>query len=355
MKQLTVIGLGNMGMKYLRDLATRPFSGWQVSGQTTSPEKVDRLQAEFPGMTVYQSFDEVIANPEVTAVLIATPNRFHFSMAKASLNAGKHVLLEKPAALSISEIQELTDLANKQHLTCDVMFQTRFSPAFQWLKQHLPELGDLQRFHWEVSQYYRPQSYFTEGNWTGTWAKDGGGILLNQAIHQLDLVNFLFGLPEKLVSQVSFGHYREIEVEDEAVLLLKYREGLLGTFVASLNEPLGKERLEIIGEKGSFRYEGQQLTWQTPEQTTTIHFTANDQRRKSHRAVIECFLQEIAESGIEARAGRSASGIPVSENQKDFQLIHGALLSTWEERWVELPIDGKQFMEKFSEHTKNLR
>lgn len=355
MKQLTVIGLGNMGMKYLRDLATRPFSGWQVSGQTTSPEKVDRLQAEFPGMTVYQSFDEVIANPEVTAVLIATPNRFHFSMAKASLNAGKHVLLEKPAALSISEIQELTDLANKQHLVCDVMFQTRFSPAFQWLKQHLPELGDLQRFHWEVPQYYRPQSYFTEGNWTGTWEKDGGGILLNQAIHQLDLVNFLFGLPEKLVSQVSFGRYREIEVEDEAALLLKYRDGLLGTFVASLNEPLGQERLEIIGEKGSVRYEGQQLTWQTPEQTTTITFTNNDQRRKSHRAVIEHFLQEITESGIESRAGRASSGIPASENQKDFQLIHGALLSTWEERWVELPIDGKQFMEKFSEHTKNLR
>lgn len=341
MKQLTVIGLGNMGMKYLRDLATRPFSGWQVSGQTTSPEKVDRLQAEFPGMTVYQSFDEVIANPEVTAVLIATPNRFHFSMAKASLNAGKHVLLEKPAALSISEIQELTDLANKQHLVCDVMFQTRFSPAFQWLKQHLPELGDLQRFHWEVPQYYRPQSYFTEGNWTGTWEKDGGGILLNQAIHQLDLVNFLFGLPEKLVSQVSFGRYREIEVEDEAALLLKYRDGLLGTFVASLNEPLSQERLEIIGEKGNFRYEGQQLTWQTPEQTTTITFTNNDQRRKSHRAVIEHFLQEITESGIESRAGRASSGIPASENQKDFQLIHGALLSTWEERWVELPIDGK--------------
>lgn len=355
MKQLTVIGLGNMGMKYLRDLATRPFSGWQVSGQTTSPEKVDRLQAEFPGMTVYQSFDEVITNPEVTAVLIATPNRFHFSMAKASLNAGKDVLLEKPAALSIAEIQELTDLAHKQHLVCDVMFQTRFSPAFQWLKQHLLELGDLQRFHWEVPQYYRPQSYFTEGNWTGTWEKDGGGILLNQAIHQLDLVNFLFGLPEKLVSQVSFGRYREIEVEDEAVLLLKYRDGLLGTFVASLNEPLGQERLEIIGEKGNFRYEGQQLTWQTPEQTTTITFTNNDQRRKSHRAVIEHFLQEITESGIESRAGRASSGIPVSENQKDFQLIHGALLSTWEERWVELPIDGKQFMEKFAEHTKNLR
>ena len=355
MKELTVIGLGNMGMKYLRDLATRPFYGWQVSGQTTSPEKVDRLQAELPGLTVYQSFDEVIANPEVTAVLIATPNRFHFSMAKAALTAGKDVLLEKPAALSIAEIEELTDLANKQHLVCDVMFQTRFSPVFQWLKQHSPELGDLQRFHWEVPQYYRPQSYFTEGNWTGTWAKDGGGILLNQAIHQLDLVNFLFGLPEKLVSQVSFGRYREIEVEDEAVLLLKYREGLLGTFVTSLNEPLGQERLEIIGEKGSFRYEGQQLTWQTPEQTTTITFTNNGQRRKSHRAVIECFLQEITESGIEARADRASSGIPVSENQKDFQLIHGALLSTWEERWVELPIDGEQFMEKFSEHKKNLR
>ncbi|MEQ7214746.1 Gfo/Idh/MocA family oxidoreductase [Enterococcus asini] len=341
MKQLTVIGLGNMGMKYLRDLATKPFFGWQVSGQTTSPEKVVQLQAEFPGMTVYQSFNEVIANLEVTAVLIATPNRFHFSMAKASLNAGKHVLLEKPAALSIAEIEELTDLANKQHLVCDVMFQTRFSPVFQWLKQHLPELGDLQRFHWEVPQYYRPQSYFTKGNWTGTWEKDGGGILLNQAIHQLDLVNFLFGLPEKLVSQVSFGRYREIEVEDEAVLLLKYREGLLGTFVASLNEPLGQERLEIIGEKGSVRYEGQQLTWQTPEQTTTITFTDNDQRRKSHRAVIERFLQEITESGIESRAGRASSGIPASENQKDFQLIHGALLSTWEERWIELPIDGK--------------
>lgn len=340
MKQLTVIGLGNMGMKYLRDLATRPFLDWQVSGQTNSPEKVARLQAEFPGMTVYQSFDEVIANPEVTAALIATPNRFHFSMAKTALNAGKHVLLEKPAALSIAEIQQLTDLAHKQHLVCDVMFQTRFSPAFQWLKQHLPELGDLQRFHWEVPQYYRPQSYFTEDNWTGTWAKDGGGILLNQAIHQLDLVNFLFGLPEKLVSQVSFGRYREIEVEDEAALLLKYREGLLGTFVASLNEPLGQERLEIIGEKGSFRYEGLQLTWQTPEQTTTITFTDNDQRRKSHRAVLERFLQEITESGTELRAG-SASGIPVSENQKDFQLIHGALLSTWEERWVELPLDAK--------------
>lgn len=352
MKQLTVIGLGNMGMKYLRELATRPFSGWQVSGQTNSPEKVAWLQAEFPHMTSYQSFDEVMADSKVTAVLIATPNRFHFSMAKAALTAGKHVLLEKPAALSIAEIQELTDLAKKQHLTCDVMFQTRFSPAFQWLKQHLPELGNLQRFHWEVPQYYRPQSYFTEGNWTGTWEKDGGGILLNQAIHQLDLVNFLFGLPEKLVSQVSFGRYRDIEVEDEAVLLLKYREGLLGTFVASLNEPLGKERLEIIGEKGSFRYEGQQLTWQTPGQTTTITFSDNDQRRKSHRAVLERFLQEIMERDAEVTAGGSTSGIPVSENQKDFQLIHGALLSTWEERWVKLPIDGEVFMEKFVERTK---
>lgn len=339
MKQLTVIGLGNMGMKYLRELKLRPVSNWQVSGQTSSPEKIVHLEAEFPDMTVYQSFEAVITDPQVTAVLIATPNRFHFSMAKSALTAGKHVLLEKPAALSISEIQELTDLAKKQHLFCEVMFQTRFSPAFQWLKQHLPNLGNLQRFHWEVPQYYRPQSYFTEGNWTGTWTKDGGGILLNQAIHQLDLVNFLFGLPEKLVSQVSFGRYREIEVEDEAVLLLKYRQGLLGTFVASLNEPLGQERLEIIGEKGSIRYEGQQLTWQTPEQATTVTFTDSEQRRKSHRAVLELFLQDIVSSLEEKTSKQQPLGIPVSENQQDFQLIHGALLSTWEERWVSLPLD----------------
>lgn len=335
--RLVIIGYGNMGQRYIRELTTVPLPDVQIYGiQTGSQEKAETILLEYPEIKVFLDFEEVLLDPGVDAILIATPNRLHFPLAKAALLRNKHVLVEKPAAVSESEIQELSELSEQRHLICEVMFQSRFDPLISRIKVLMGNLGRIQRFQWNNPQYYRDAAYFLDGNWSGTWEQDGGGILLNQAIHQIDLLDFLFGSPVELVSSVSFGKYREIQVDDEAFLILRYACGLTGTFMASFAEPLGEESLEIIGEKGQIKVLSNVLTCQMVSgETFKETFPDQGQWELNRRELIRNFELAVR--------GQQRSLVPVSVNRRALMLIHGAWLSTWQRIWIQLPLKDDEY------------
>ncbi|GAB2021014.1 Gfo/Idh/MocA family oxidoreductase [Pseudolactococcus yaeyamensis] len=258
--KIGVVGLGNMGMTYAKALlAGRIPSAVLTAVCVNGAVKAEKARAEFgDNVQCFGDFQEFISSDEIEAVIIATPNQTHAPMATIAFQAGKHVLLEKPVSLDIREGYDLVALAESQGLTFAVMHHLRFNPQFQKLKALLETqiIGQIQRIHWDNLRYFRPQSYYNSLSWTGTWEKDGGGLLINQAIHELDLLNFLFGEPKSLLAYTQFGAYRNVEVDTESTLILTYPNGASTTFVTSINEPLGQENLRIVGELGEIKWLG---------------------------------------------------------------------------------------------------
>ncbi|MFY1067213.1 Gfo/Idh/MocA family protein [Enterococcus sp. AD013-P3] len=344
--RLVIIGYGNMGQRYVNELMEEPLENVRIYGvQTGNSQKAANIIGKWPELKVFVTFQGVLQDPLVEGVLIATPNRFHFAMAKEALLKNKHVLVEKPAAISEDEIMELTNLSESCGLICEVMFQSRFDPLVKRMKELSGTLGRLQRFQWNNPQYYRDAAYFLEGSWSGTWVQDGGGILLNQAVHQIDLLDFLFGSPNELVSSISFGKYRNIEVDDEAFLILRYPNGLTGTFMTSFAEPLGKESVELVGENGRLEVVGNRLTCQLISgETFTETFDEPKQWEKNRHELIRNF--ELAARGSQQ------SQVPVAVNLRALMLIHGAWLSSWQRKWIHLPLQNEEYCEGFRQYMK---
>ncbi|MDR2043458.1 MAG: Gfo/Idh/MocA family oxidoreductase [Clostridium sp.] len=372
MVRIGIIGLGNMGQRYLQEItagmadadraepavAVESAAASQTAGRaeigagTAAPlarvtavcsgsrEKRERVEQEMPEVLAVSAAEELLARKEVDAVVIATPNQTHAALTRQALLHGKHVLVEKPVGLSLDEIDELDGLARKAGLCFSVMFQLRVHPAFRELKRLLPALGDLERICWRVTQYYRPQSYYDGSrSWTGKWRTDGGGVLLNQAIHQLDLWQHLFGLPDEAVASVRFGAFRDIEVEDQATVMFRYRGGLTGTFLATVDEEGTGDRLEVAGRNGRAVLAGDRLTTRIRGEERSLVFSDPDRWRKDRMAVVTNFLRGIEEG--------TPPVSPAHEGKNSLGMVFAAWLSAWTNRWVSLPVDDRVFQQRY--------
>jgi len=260
MLNIGLIGLGHIGKKHALDLIRS--HGHHARLTAVSTTKPEWIHQHAPDVCVYSTPEELINHPALNAVLICTPHNTHVPLAEAALKHGLHVLVEKPLAASVEEAQHLIDLHRSTDRVLAVMFNQRTDPAFRKIKDLLNQqaLGDIQRILWVMTAWYRTQAYYDSAPWRGTWDGEGGGVLLNQCSHQLDILCWLFGLPEKITSFCSHGKYHDIEVEDEATLYFEYAQGTTGVFIASTGEKLGRDRLEIIGNKASILLENGQIT-----------------------------------------------------------------------------------------------
>lgn len=347
--KIGIVGLGQMGKKYAQALLSGQVPSAKLSAVCVNgPSKIAQVKTTLGDQIAYfGDFEDFITSSVVDAVIIATPNQTHFAMAQAALLAGKHVLLEKPVSLNLAEGYDLVALATQKGLTFSVMHHLRFNPQIQALKALLDTqtIGQIQRVHWDNLRYYRPQSYYQSLSWTGTWAKDGGGLLLNQAIHELDLLNFLFGQPQALVAHVQFGAYRTVEIDTEATLLLTYPNGSSLTFVTSINEPLGQECLHVVGELG-------EIIWQGDGQIEVRQLEAGSVKAdhpkisKSDQLIID-LADNPWESDLIATIVNFAAHIlnhhqpllaPGLAGVKSLELAKAAWASAYEGKWLTFPL-----------------
>lgn len=250
-----LIGPGFIGEEHLRRIQT--LEGARVvavAGRDAG--KAAEAAARF-GARGAATVEALLADPEVEVVLIATPHTTHAELAIQALRAGKHLLLEKPVSHRLSEARAITAAWHAARavypgLHYGVMLQERMQPSWTQLREllHAGVLGRLMRVTWIDTAWYRTMAYFGSGDWRATWAGEGGGALINQAVHRLDLYGWLFGRPERLHAMGALGKYHQIQTEDEVTMWLEHAGGMVGHFIVSTAEFPGTQRLEIVGEHG---------------------------------------------------------------------------------------------------------
>lgn len=253
--KLGIIGYGQQGGFYGSLISQGNVENMIVTAVTDiDEEKDEKIKADFPDAKIYRDYQEMINDADIDAVLTAVPHYLHPEMAIYALEHGKHVLNEKPAGVYTEQVKQLNEVAEakKDELTYAIMFNQRNNPLYQRIKEIVEngEIGNIRRTNWIITTWWRPQAYYDMSDWRATWGAEGGGVLVNQAPHQLDLIQWIAGVPKSVYSKVKYGYQRDIPVEDEVTAVLDYGNGATGVFITCTHDIIGTDRLEILGDKG---------------------------------------------------------------------------------------------------------
>lgn len=246
--RVAVIGLG-MGRSHAYNLLRGNIKGGRLAAVC---DLNDSRLAEFSEVKCFKDVNEMFQWNEFDAVIVATPHYAHTTLGIEAFKHGKHLLVEKPISVHKADCEKLYEAYTDRNLVFAAMFNKRTSSLYSKLKALIDsgELGQLRRINWIMTDWFRTESYYRSGGWRATWAGEGGGVLLNQCPHDLDLWQWLFGMPKKLRAYCQFGRYHDIEVEDDVTAYMEYENGTTGVFIASTGESPGTNRLEIVGERG---------------------------------------------------------------------------------------------------------
>lgn len=249
-----IIGFGNMGTTHAKNLFEGKVPHAELGAVCdTNPDQLARAKKLYPDLKLYDNDADMIADADIDAIVVAVPHYDHPPLAISAFEHGKHVLIEKPAGVYTKQVLEMNEAAKKSDKIFGIMYNQRVNPIFQKVRNlvNSGQLGGLKRVTWIITNWYRPQAYHDSATWRSTWKTEGGGTLINQNPHQLDLWQWMFGMPDKIHAFCEFGKYYNIEVEDEVVAYMKYNSGLTGVYITSTGETPGSDRLEIACDMGN--------------------------------------------------------------------------------------------------------
>ncbi len=256
---LGIIGVGNMGYGHASNIASGLCPEVEVTALCDIDDRMlQRAAAKFPKAACYSDAEKLMDQPGLDAVLIATPHYQHPTLAIEAFRRGLHVLIEKPAGVYTKAVREMNEAAASSGRVFAIGFCQRTNPVYQKLRDLVAsgELGALKRTNWIITDWYRSQAYYNSGGWRATWAGEGGGVLLNQDPHQLDLWQWTCGMPVRVHAFMQFGKGRDIEVENDVTAYVEYENGATGLFVTSTHETPGTNRFEISADRGRVVVEG---------------------------------------------------------------------------------------------------
>ncbi|GGG06652.1 Gfo/Idh/MocA family protein [Paenibacillus abyssi] len=360
--RIGIVGLGNMGTGHAQYLIRNEVRGAILTAVCDPrPERLNWAEAEL-GINVarFSSLEEMCQSGTVDGILICTPHYDHPEQAITALQHNLHVLIEKPAGVYTAQVRRMNEAAAASGKVFGIMYNQRTNPMYAKLKDLISsgELGEIRRTNWIITNWYRAQSYYDSGGWRATWAGEGGGVLINQDPHQLDLWQWTTGLmPTRVRAFCSFGKHRNIEVENDVTAYVEYENGATGLFVTSTYEAPGTNRFEISGDRGKIVIEDDQMTfWRLRVPESEFNRTY-----KGGFGQPECWKCDIPIAG----GGAQHLGItqdwvnailhdtpllaPGEEGIKGLMLSNAMLLSTWTDNWVDLPINEELFYSKLQE------
>lgn len=368
--RLGIIGTGAEGSAYAQLLLDGRVPGARLGAVADlSPER--RAGAAAWGVPVHESSDALLASGDADAVVVCVPHYLHPEIAIAALRAGVHVLVEKPAGVHTSQVAELNEVAAAHpELTFAMMFNQRSNPLFRRVKEIVEagEIGAVRRSSWTITTWWRPQGYYEQSAWRATWGGEGGGVLVNQAPHQLDLWQWICGVPQSVFAKVAYGFRRDIAVEDEVVAVVDHGDGVTGTFTTAVHDLVGTDRFEILGDRGKVVVEG--------STTATVTRLVDDERAISDGMSAEqvrdlfrggfdpstLYTQEVLEfpaefwaqhaSVMENFAANVLHGTPLiapgSEGIRGVRLANAIHLSSWLGREVPLDFDEDVYLRELN-------
>ena len=358
-----IVGIGNMGSAHAKSIFSGNIKGMELAAVCDIAES-KRLWADenLPGVPCYEDYKEMIDSGVCDTVIVATPHYFHSPIAIYAFEKGKNVLTEKPAGVYTKQVEEMNAAAKKSGKVFGIMYNQRTNPKFQKMREIVQsgELGELKRCIWIITNWYRTQAYYDSGTWRATWAGEGGGVLLNQCPHNLDLLQWICGLPCRVRAFCHNGKWHQIEVEDDVTAYLEFPNGATGVFVTTTADAPGTNRFEITLERGKLVAEHDKLTFFELEQSERdFCFTATGgfEQPAGHEVTIELDGKNPQHVGVlNAFAGAILRGEPLvangTEGIRGLELSNAMHLSSWTDQTVTLPIDEALFLEKLNEHRK---
>ncbi len=262
--KLGIIGYGNMGSGHVRKLKAGKVKNMEVTAVCDiSAEKREAVKTAYPEIAVFDDAEELYKSGLCDTVLIAVPHYDHPRLAILAFDYNLNVITEKPAGVYTKQVKEMNERAAKSDKLFGIMYNQRTNPVYQKLREMVQrgDLGHLKRITWIITDWYRPQAYHDSSSWRSTWKDEGGGALINQNPHQLDLWQWMFGMPDRVYARASFGKYYNIEVEDDVMAYFEYDNGTTGEYITSTGEAPGTNRLEIACDMGKVVIENNRLVF----------------------------------------------------------------------------------------------
>ena len=365
--RIGVIGLGNMGSEHCRLLTGgRAAEAELCCVADLRPERRQWARTSLPeGIAIYEDGLSLIAAGDCDAVMIAVPHYQHPELTIAALERGLHVLCEKPVAVYTAQVHPVIEAAKKSGKTFALMFNQRTNCIYRRLKEIIDsgEMGRIKRMAWTITDWYRSQAYYDSGSWRATWAGEGGGVLLNQCPHQLDLLQWLFGMPTRVRAFCHESKWHDIEVEDDVTAYLEFPGGSTGVFIASTGDLPGTNRLEVSFDRGKIICENDQLLrWMLPGSEERDYRPGTD--AYPHPDIQPEALETDGENPqhigvINAFAAHILHGTPLvaegAEGLNALMLSNAMHLSSWLGYPVTTPIDEELFAALLSERAKRSR
>ncbi len=377
--RLGILGMGNMGSGHLDNytrghcpeilvtaVADHNPARLEWTRQHVAARQAEHPDREIPMPACFDTAEEMIESGLIDAIIIAVPHYGHPVYTIKAMQAGLHVMCEKPAGVYTLQVREMMAEADRHpELKFGMMFNQRTNHIYRKVKEIMDsgELGEMRRVSWIITNWYRPQFYYDSGAWRATWSGEGGGVLLNQCPHNLDLWQWICGMPKLVDVKMHFGKWHDIEVEDDVTAYVEYENGATGTFITTTGDAPGTNRLEIVCDGGTIITDGGSITLcklETPvsvfSRETQVAFSCpkrvivpveTDGRNLQHIDVVNAFAAAILRDEPMVADGREGlNGLLISN------AMH---LSAWTGKPVTLPFDEEQFRDLLFEHVRTSR
>lgn len=351
--------MGNMGSGHLRNILDGKIP--QIEVTVIADRRESRriwAKEQMESVVVLEEGSALIQSGLCDAVLIAVPHYDHPTLAMEAFSNGLHVMCEKPAGVYTKQVREMNAAAQQSGLIFGMMFNQRTNCVYRKMKEltESGELGAIKRVNWIITDWYRTQIYYDSGDWRATWSGEGGGVLLNQCPHQLDLLQWICGMPQTVRAFCHEGKWHDIEVEDDVTAYLTYANGATGVFITTTGDAPGTNRFEITYECGKLVCENDQLTLHRLEQNErefcktatggfdipkcTVSVVDTDGQNLQHIGVLRDFAEKILHD-----TPLVADGI---EGIRGLTLSNAMHLSSWLDQEVSIPFDEDLFLKELN-------
>ena len=369
MVRAALIGVGVMGKKYAEMIVQGKVQGMVLTAVVARRPEIREwaeklLNTDGTKPCVYANTDELFEQPDnYDAVIIVTPHKTHPELAIKAFQLGKHVMCDKPAGVTAGQAADMTAASKEYKRIYAMMFHQRKYPKYLKIKDILDngEIGRLERIMLVNSRYYRTAHYHASGGWRSSWNGEGGGALINQGAHILDIWQWLFGMPESIYADIPFGKYNDFNVDDEATIYMRYPENLTAVFMLTTGEAVWEERLEIVGSRGRllleddtlhiWRYSADSEEYIKNEQVNSRENLSINEEVISFEKAEEPYT-EMLENFAEAVVSGNEQILtaPGEEAINQLMLTNSAYYSAWTGQRVTLPIDSESYEAQLRKH-----
>jgi len=359
--RIGIIGMGNIGKHHAGYLLEGKVSRCQLTAVcSTSPDKLQDYAAK--GVQVFGDAGELIRAQTVDAVIIATPHYQHTTLGIAAFEAGLHLMVEKPISAHKADAERLVAAHQKNpRLVFGGMFQLRVEPRYEKIRALIQggELGEIVRVNWVNTDWFRGEAYYASSAWRATWKGEGGGVLLNQCLHNLDVLQWLLGMPVRVRGFCQLGRFHQIEVEDNVTAYLEWSNQATGVFVSSTGEAPGANRFEIVGTRGTLVLAQDKLMF-TRNAADMIEFSRT---AKTGFSKPDATTEEVPFPTVEAPHALLLQNFvnaildgeqliaPGAEGIRSVELANGMVFSSLRGATIELPLDGAAWEKELNQLT----